>query len=357
MDDASAVARVDDLNFLWMIAIISELLLHLHSRCSGGSSRPSLTCTKSAPSTVLDNMHKEHLEPVPVAIMLILTVELAGRAQLQLQPHTTIDKIAYQIELNRPHPVTKVVKPGHMITNSPKVVKCVWTPINVRNLNALPVLIEQMLSSRGCWMYKSYKGHQTVDETNGTYLIPYGYAAGDELVQSDGFVINKSVLAGDKGMSDIAEFCFKRLSGKGGILRKSCNGSRPTNSVRLLLSPPSDKMGKGTIEFLNYVRDKGALVHIPRDGFCSMRKIETATTIMSENLLSSRIPLEVCGLSNADFEGGEGWYLVPASDASMEELRRRWEDLWGSPKIPSVMADVETCVPEEALERGIGPVM
>lgn len=39
-----------------------------------------------------------------------------------------------------------------------------------------------------------------------------------------------AILNGAKSKSDVADFCFKRLAGNKGVLRKSCNGTGPTNS-------------------------------------------------------------------------------------------------------------------------------
>lgn len=58
-------------------------------------------------------------------------------------------------------------------------------------------------------------------------------------MQSDGFTMNKVILTGDKDRRDIADFCFKRLAIKKGILRKSCDGTKPTKSMRFLISPPN----------------------------------------------------------------------------------------------------------------------
>ncbi|TLS20634.1 uncharacterized protein PpBr36_11067 [Pyricularia pennisetigena] len=213
--------------------------------------------------------------------------------------------------------IKRVIRPGRMTTTSPKVVRCTWTVIDTEKLATENAAMDQISSSRGCWMHKGCKGHLTVDEDIGTYLIPYGYAAGDELVQSDGFVVNKMVLSGDKGMSDVADFCFRRLSGKKGILRKACNGTRPTNSIRLLLSPPSDGMEWGTVDFPKQVADKDSALPVK-------------VRITDEDTLSVRIPLETCKLNNADFNSDKGWFILPATDAFIAELESHWKRVWYS---------------------------
>ncbi|KAI1291208.1 hypothetical protein F5Y03DRAFT_44989 [Xylaria venustula] len=288
-----------------------------------------------------------------------------------------MDEIIYIEEMNRPNPVNRIVRPGHIVTNSPRVVRCVWTKVNTDNLNAIPATLEQMESSKGCWMHKGCKGHLTIDVDTGTYMIPYGYASGDELIQSDGFVMNKAVLSGDKSMSDMADFCFKRLAGKNGILRKACNGTRPTNTMRFLLSPPSGRTERGTIEVPKQLINKGMFVYISKDGMCSMRSMKEGDYVVfgrcpsqgkdsalpmrvivaEDDTLSVKIPLEVCNLNNADFDGDEGWFYYPVTDASASEIETAWHNVWNSNTIPSINTIVMRNVPKDSSEQPIDPVM
>ncbi|KAI9640290.1 hypothetical protein NHQ30_011340 [Ciborinia camelliae] len=253
-------------------------------------------------------------------------------------------------EQERIFSATRVVRPQRSIINSPKVVRCVWTSIETRNLTPISATAEQMNASKGCWMHRGCKGHLTMDPDTGTYMIPYGYAAGDELVQSDGFMMNKAVLGGDKNALDVADFCFRRLKGKRGILRKACNGCRPTNSMRFLITPPPhphadggiqiESLEMGTIILPEEVFVKGRFVHMTKDGKCNIRTLREGEIVAFGRCPSQgpdsalpmmikmsrtgeklcRVPLEVCPLTNADFDGDECWIIASASDDGQEEL-------------------------------------
>jgi hypothetical protein len=125
--------------------------------------------------------------------------------------------------------------PGRSVIGTPWVVKCTWTRIKVENLDVYEGTLEDAKSSKNCTYHPRCKGH--LCSSNNAYLIPYGFATGGEIISSVGSMLNQAVIANDKSATDIAEHCYGRIATKSGIMRKSCNGCRPTNTMRFVASP------------------------------------------------------------------------------------------------------------------------
>ena len=284
---------------------------------------------------------------------------------------TTLDAHTYKVENARPFVCSRMVKPGYSITGVPSVVKCVWTTIKTENLLVFDGELEDARGTKSCNMHKGCRGHLCI--ANGTYLIPYGFAAGGEIIASEASMLNQSVILGDKNSDDVAAHCYKRIATKNGILRKLCNGCRPTNSMRLVASPGN--VDKGVIQIPHRVMNRSRFVYVSQDGRCKTRKLKDGDTIVmgrcpsqgsdsalpmrvstsTENTNSVRVPLEVCKMNNADFDGDELWMLVPMSTIGFEETRRAWYRVWGDDRIISVFGAACALACENGLERVLDP--
>lgn len=273
----------------------------------------------------------------------------------------------YKIQNARPLRLRRVVKVGSLVAGVPSVVRVEWTPIKTKNLLTFEGTIEDAQSVKPCNLHEFCKGHLCV--SNGAYLIPYGFAVGGEIISSDGSLLNQAVIHGDKTAADVADYCFKRIATKRGIARKSCNGCRPVNSFRLVASPAN--IPPGYIAIPKRVMERARFMYVSGDGMCKMRKLKEGIVITmgrcpsqgadsappmrvvigEEGVNSVGVPLEICRLTNADFDGDELWMLPPMSEASERELEECWERQWGSGRIRSVFASVR----KVSIDNRFGP--
>jgi hypothetical protein len=283
--------------------------------------------------------------------------------------------ITSSIDDERPFTATRVIKPGSSTVTAPRVVSCYWSPLKKENLYAPSMTMEELNSSTGCTKHPTCNGHLRTDPTGSVYMIPQGFAVGDELRHSDAYVMNKMVMEGKKGIEDMAAFCFGRISGKRGILRKACNGTRPTNTFRFVASP---SLGPMNAVYLPYhLFERGLFVHVYSNGRCVMKRIEEGDTVLigrcpsqgSESALpmialrgekgssSIRIPLEMCPRNNADFDGDEMFGIVSATDASAEELREALPRAWNPNNITNILESVHRIVIESGGDDMVDSVM
>ena len=290
---------------------------------------------------------------------------------------------------DRPLTFKRIVVPGRSIVNAPKVVRCEWFEIDPKDLDAETVTSEDLGKFKACERHedKKCKGHLTRSAVNGTYLIPNGFAMGDELRQSNAFITNKMVAEGRKDSEDMMKFCYDRISGKNGLLRKSCNGSRPTNSCRFVVSPPVspgpdgnfgfDTWPLGTISVPQALLKKGLFIHVSGDGRCSTKKLMEGDKVVlgrcpsqgQDSALpvvvmaapadqsSIRIPLEMCKLNNADFDGDECWFYVPMTVQGIDEVDRAWARVWGTGKVTNILSKVKLTLKGKVSNSMIDPVM
>ena len=285
----------------------------------------------------------------------------------------TIDTYEYKVTNSKPFTMRRVVRVGSSIAGTPSVVKCKWTPIKVENLNIFEARIEDARSTRACNLHENCKGH--LCKIGDAYLIPYGFALGGEIASSDGSLLNQAVISGEKSKIDVSNHCYKRIATKSGILRKSCNGCRPTNSFRLVASP--GRMDPGLIQIPARVMDRATFVYISENGRCTSRRLVEGDTIVmgrcpsqgsdsalpmkvvigEKNVNSVRVPLEICRLNNADFDGDELWMLVPMSLAGFAEVEEAWNRVWGSNLIKSVFGPAYLMAMENEIDSEIDPAM
>lgn len=155
--------------------------------------------------------------------------------------------------------------------HGPGVVRCCWRPINVANLCAFVMTHEELDRVKGCDAHKNCKGHLRTNLDGSAYMIPSGFATSDELRESDSHVFNRMLMNARKDAQDIMNFCFDKISSKNGIMRKMCNGSRPTNTCRFVVSPSSGPMNTVYLPFT--VFDKGVFLYMNPDGRCSTRRL------------------------------------------------------------------------------------
>lgn len=100
-------------------------------------------------------------------------------------------------------------------------------------------------------------------------------------------MINSAVCSGDKDGSDFVNYCFDRIRGKNGILRKQCNSTRQMNSYevgdltlkgaawKFVAHPLKGHMGY--IYLPNEVFDKGRFLFMAEDGGSRRPKLRRGT--------------------------------------------------------------------------------
>lgn len=286
----------------------------------------------------------------------------------------TISVISKQDD-ERPFTASRVIKPGQSTVTAPRVVSCYWSPINTANLYAPTMTEEEMDRNVGCVRHERCKGHLRMDPNRNVYMIPHGFAIADELRSSDTYVMNKMVMEGRKDASDVSKFCFDRISGKRGLLRKGCNGTRPTNSFRFVATPSDGPLGYVYLPF--HVFDRGQFVRLYPNGRCVMKKLKEGDTIMIgrqpaqgkdsalpvkvlrglEGQSTIKITLEVCPLTNADFDGDEMFGVVAASESTEEEMEMRWNEQWCSNKVVNITEAVKKIALDSGADPDVDPAM
>jgi hypothetical protein len=116
------------------------------------------------------------------------------------------------------------------------VVACEWTEVKLENVYTFICRSEDLTTVTGCTAHKGCKGHHIMDQNRTAYMIPFGFATGDEQRYSDAAMVNSGVCSGDKTARDVANYCLDRIRGKRVIPRKQCNSTRPPNTMRFVES-------------------------------------------------------------------------------------------------------------------------
>ncbi len=269
----------------------------------------------------------------------------------------------------------RVFMPSTSTVVAPQVVRCVWSPINIANLSAKAMTHEELDSVKGCITHEHCKGHLRTNADGTAYMIPSGFATADELRESEPHVFNRMLMDGRKSTQDMMNFCFDKVSGKNGIMRKMCNGSRPTNTCRFVASPSRGPMH---VVYLPYtVFDKGVFLYTNPDGRCSTRKIEEGDVVIvgrcpsqgsdsslpmrvmrgAEGETSIRVPLEICSKNNGDFDGDEMFVLVPMSKAGIEEAERAMQRVWGTGTTEDILISLCRIVPRNQVRKWVDPAI
>lgn len=305
--------------------------------------------------------------------MLVLEEPVGRTTQTQLSVNMT--SIAYRDSDERPFTAERVIKPGSSTVTAPRVVSCYWSPIKTENLYTPTMTDEEMDKNVGCTKHARCKGHTRMDPTGTVHMIPHGFAIGDELRSSDAYMMNKMVMEGRKDMHDVAKFCFDRISGKRGLLRKACNGTRPTNTFRFVATPSNGPLGVAYLPY--HFFDKGQFVYVYANGRCVMKKVEVGQTIMigrcpaqgkdstlpvkalrgEKGSSSIRITLEVCPKTNADFDGDEMYGIVPAGAGSQKQLDEEWINTWIKEKVTNICETVSDIITKSGGDPTIDPAM
>lgn len=122
---------------------------------------------------------------------------------------------------DRPFTVRRVARPGSSINTAPMVVSCEWSELKTENVYQYTCKTEDLLSVTGCNMHKGCKGHHMKDQNDTAWLIPFGFATGDELRYSEAATINSGVCTGGKTADDVMNFCYDRIRGKKGDLAQA----------------------------------------------------------------------------------------------------------------------------------------
>lgn len=287
------------------------------------------------------------------------------------------------IESHAPYIIRRKIKDGAVVRGVPMVVKCEWTPVRTENLLVFDAALEDVLSNKPCKEHPYCFGPLYRSVSTGAYLILNGFARRDEIMSSDSNLINQACVNGDKNGSDIAKHCYSKIATKKGILRKQNNGCRPLNSIRLVASPlPSIEFGdldqygvvpRGWVEIPRRVMNRARFAYVAEDGKCRMRKMEHGETIVIGRCPSQgpdstvpvriraappgvntiRTPLELCHLTNLDFDGDEIWGWMHMTMPGRKELDERWHAFW----VRSPPKPVFEAVYKVAIENGISPTI
>lgn len=286
---------------------------------------------------------------------------------------------------DRPFTIRRVAKVRSSITIAPMVVSCTWTELNLENVYRYVCKAEDLVTITGCVTHTDVpcKGHHMMDPNNTAWMIPFGFATGDELRYSDAAAMNNSICSGDKTAEDIAEYCFNRIKGKKGILRKQCNSTRPTNTMRCVESPmwpnrdlpmseqigcvtlPTEFFDKGEFLFMNedgrFEKAKMVEGDVVAYGRCPSQGVDSALPMMvkraAEGETSMRVPLDVCKMNNTDFDGDEAWMYKPGSPDAVTELNSAWKRLWVDEGREGVCSKMFRLVQEAGGDPDVDPAM
>ncbi|KAI0435489.1 hypothetical protein F4803DRAFT_575154 [Xylaria telfairii] len=170
----------------------------------------------------------------------------------------------------------------------------------------------------------------------------------------------------------VANKCYSKLATKHGILRKQNNRTRPTNSFRLVASPSlgisfgknqvHSILEKGLVEIPRNVLRKAKFMRMNDSSTCYMSRMQIGEVIVigrcpsqgpdstiplrvkeaPEGINSVGIPLQLCTLTNADFDGDEVWGLVSMTREGSRELEERWNQIWNVDPPKPIFEDVYT---------------
>ncbi|KAI0011446.1 hypothetical protein F4779DRAFT_615687 [Xylariaceae sp. FL0662B] len=284
---------------------------------------------------------------------------------------------------NRPFTIRRVAKPGSSVTTAPMVISCSWNMLNTANIYRYICRSEDLTDVIGCTMHRDCKGHHMRDQNDAAWLIPFGFATGDELRFSDAGMINSGVCSGDKTAEDVMKYCYDRIKGKRGILRRGCNSTRPTNTVRCVESPmkpdTSESMSNqlGFIAVPNEFFDKGRFLFMTSDGRfetarmkegdlvaygrCPSQGVDSALPMKvkraEDGEFSTRVPLDVCNMNNTDFDGDEAWMFKMVTDDAISEMERAWNRIWVEEGRTSIYSRVTDIINKSASDPTIDPAM
>ncbi|OAP53863.1 hypothetical protein AYL99_11885 [Fonsecaea erecta] len=161
--------------------------------------------------------------------------------------YMTVNMIVRSVEDDRSFLIRRVVISGSTITRAPMVVACEWIEVKLENVFTLACRSEDLTTVTGCTMT--------------AYMIPFGFATGNEQRYSDAAMVNSEVCSGDKSADDVANYCLDRIKGRRGILRKQCNSTRPPNTMR-------------------FAFDKGVFLFMSEDGKFSTVKLREEDLVM-----------------------------------------------------------------------------
>lgn len=188
---------------------------------------------------------------------------------------------------NREFNIRRVARPGSSISVAPTVVECEWTEMNIDNVYIYRCRGEDLTTIARCVMHgRQCRGHHMIDQNESVYMIPFGFATGDDLRYSDAAATNMAAFSGDISADEMANYCLDKIRGNRGVLRRMCNSTRPTNSMRCVESPKrpninddmTDQMGCITIptEFF----DRSMFLRMSEDGRFESIKMEEGDIVM-----------------------------------------------------------------------------
>lgn len=185
-----------------------------------------------------------------------------------------------------------------------------------------------------------------MDQNSTAYIIPFGFASDDELMYSDAASMNSAICSGDKSATDMFQYCIDRTRDKHGILRRMCNSTRPTNTMRYkefpgrpnITGPMYDQIGYMVLPDQYF--DRSTFLFMNDDGRFESVKVQEPNVVMysrfpttgkgsvfamkvrriRQNERSMRVPLDMYKRNNSGFDD-EAWMLkLGSKDAEQEAL-------------------------------------
>lgn len=285
--------------------------------------------------------------------------------------------------VERPFTAKRIMVPGKIMRPSPSVVRCEWKNLKTEHLLTHEPSLEEIQDPNVCREHVGCLGHLAYDQETDAFLMPCGFARGNEDMFGDMFQMNKAILLGEMEKTQIASKCYSKLATKHGILRKQNNGTRPTNSFRLVASPsiairfgtmePHTLVDDGWVEVPKRVLEKARFMRMSDTSLCYLSKMQIGEVIVigrcpsqgpdstiplkvreaPEGVNSIGIPLQLCTLTNADFDGDEVWGYVPMTKEGSREAEQRWTEIWERDPPKPIFRDVY----KVAVENEISPLV
>ena len=283
------------------------------------------------------------------------------------------------MEFEKPFTIRRLARVGSSYCSAPPVILCEWTKLKVQNVSVFVARGEQLLNVTGCPVsndaHEHCKGHHIMNPDRDVYMIPHGFASGDELKYSDTAAMNRAIYEGNKSANDVMKYCYDRIRGKNGILRKSCNSTRPTNTMRFVASPSNGPMD--TIYAPRRLFDNGKFLFLNRDGTYQSSKIVDGDVVLlgrcpsqgaesalpmkirvcDDDAFSVRVPLETCSMNNTDFDGDEVWLSKPMSEDAHVEVTEGIDRVWNSNNVVSIKDRMNALVCEAGGRTDIDSVV
>lgn len=166
-------------------------------------------------------------------------------------------------------------------------------------------------------------------------------------------------------------------------MRKQCNSTRPTNTMRCVESPLKPDSSEPMCDQSGYISmpaefsDKGEFLFMTEDGRFETTKLVEGDIVAygrcpsqgSDSALpmkvkrsidgeySTRVPLDVCSRNNADFDGDEAWVYKLSSKDAIIELEAAWDRVWNEKGLTSIYSKLYKTVIDAGSDPDVDPAI